>query len=175
MTGHFFPFYNYYTICYPVCTARTQGVLLPKQEKVLFLMKDFAQNSCRVALVQAGPVMFDKAATVERALALIEEAAGQGAQLIVFPESFIPCYPYGMTFGFTVGARKEEAREDWLRYYNNPVVVPGPEAQLLGDATKKTGTYISIGITERDSVNATLYCTNLIFAPDGIWPPSTES
>ena len=67
-------------------------------------MKDFAQNSCRVALIQAGPVMFDKAATVERALALIEEAAGQGAQLIVFPESFIPCYPYGMTFGFTVGA-----------------------------------------------------------------------
>ena len=130
-------------------------------------MKDFAQNSCRVALIQAGPVMFDKAATVERALALIEEAAGQGAQLIVFPESFIPCYPYGMTFGFTVGARKEEAREAWLRYYNNSVVVPGPEPQLLGDAAKKTGTYISIGITERDSVNATLYCTNLIFAPDG--------
>lgn len=39
-------------------------------------MKDFAQNSCRVALIQAGPVMFDKAATVERALALIKEAAG---------------------------------------------------------------------------------------------------
>lgn len=76
MTSHFFPFYNYYTMCYPVCTARTQDGLLLKQEKESLFMKDFAQNSCRVALIQAGPVMFDKAATVERALALIKEAAG---------------------------------------------------------------------------------------------------
>ena len=72
-----------------------------------------------------------------------------------------------MTFGFTVGARTQAGREDWKRYYDNSVVVPGPETARLGDAAKRARAYVSIGITERDMVNATLYCTNLIFAPDG--------
>jgi nitrilase len=111
--------------------------------------------------------MFDKTATVDKAISLIEEAASQNAELIVFPESFIPCYPYGMTFGFTVGARTAAGREDWKRYYDGSVVVPGPETEQLGEAAKKANAYVSIGITERDAVNATLYCTNLIFSPDG--------
>ena len=131
-------------------------------------MKDIEKDICRIALVQAGPVMFDKAATTANAIRAVEEAAGNGAELIVFPESYIPCYPYGMTFGFTVGARTQAVREDWKRYYDNSVVVPGSETELLGEAAKKAHAYVSIGITERDEVNATLYCTNLIFTPDGI-------
>lgn len=130
-------------------------------------MKDLQKKTCRIALVQAAPVMFDKTATTAKAISLIEEAGTRGAELIVFPESFIPCYPYGMTFGFTVGARTEDGRLDWKRYYDNSVVVPGPETKLLGEAAKKAGAYVSMGITERDSINATLYCTNLIFSPDG--------
>lgn len=130
-------------------------------------MKDIEKNICRIALVQASPIMFDKAATTDAAVCAIEEAANNGAELIVFPESYIPCYPYGMTFGFTVGARTQAGREDWKRYYDASVVVPGPETKRLGEAAKKASAYVSIGITERDAVNATLYCTNLIFAPDG--------
>lgn len=130
-------------------------------------MKDIEKNTCRIALVQASPVMFDKTATTDAAIRAIEEAANNGAELIVFPESYIPCYPYGMTFGFTVGARTQAGREDWKRYYDASVVVPGPETERLGEAAKEAGAYVSIGITERDAVNATLYCTNLIFAPDG--------
>ncbi|MCI8419503.1 MAG: carbon-nitrogen hydrolase family protein [Oscillospiraceae bacterium] len=130
-------------------------------------MKDIEKNTCRIALVQASPVMFDKAATTDAAVRAIEEAADNGAELIVFPESYIPCYPYGMTFGFTVGARTQAGREDWKRYYDASVVVPGPETERLGAAAQKANAYVSIGITERDAVNATLYCTNLIFAPDG--------
>jgi len=130
-------------------------------------MKDLKQKNCRIALVQAGPVMFDKTATTEAAVQAIEKAAEQKAELIVFPESFIPCYPYGMTFGFTVGARTDPGRKDWKRYYDNSVVVPGPETTALGKAAQNAHAYVSIGITERDPVNSTLYCTNLIFAPDG--------
>ena len=68
-------------------------------------MKDL-KDTCRIAVVQAAPVLFDKAACVDKALGLIAEAGGQGAELIVFPELFIPCYPYGMSFGFTVGHRE---------------------------------------------------------------------
>lgn len=130
-------------------------------------MNDLQKSTCRVAVVQGSPVMFDKKATISKALRSIEEAAKEGAELIVFPESFIPCYPYGLTFGFTVGARTADGRKDWKRYYDSSVVVPGPETELLGQAAKKAGAYVSIGITERDRVNATLYCTNLIFSPEG--------
>lgn len=67
------------------------------------------QSPCRIAVVQAAPVLFDKDACLAKALRLIDEAAAHGAELIVFPELFIPGYPYGMTFGFTVGSRTERA------------------------------------------------------------------
>lgn len=74
-------------------------------------MKDL-QKSCKIAVVQAAPVLFDKKACVEKAVALIKECAENKAELIVFPELFIPGYPYGMTFGFTVGSRNEAGRKD---------------------------------------------------------------
>ena len=67
-------------------------------------MRDL-RESCRIAVVQAAPVMFDKAACTVKAVELIRAAAAERAELIVFPELFIPGYPYGMTFGFTVGSR----------------------------------------------------------------------
>lgn len=129
-------------------------------------MKDFAKDVCRVAVVQESPVLFDKEATTKKAVQLIEEAGKQKADLIVFPESFIPCYPYGMTFGFTVSARTNDGRLDWKRYYDHSVVVPGEETKLLGEAAKKANAYVSIGITERDALNATLYCKNILTHPN---------
>ena len=129
-------------------------------------MKDLKKD-LRAAIVQAAPVMFDKKATTEKAVKLIAEAGKNGAELIVFPESFIPCYPYGLTFGFTVGSRNKDGRTDWKVYYDNSVVVPGEETDMIGKAAKEAGAYVSIDITERDATNSTLYCTNLIFSPEG--------
>ena len=129
-------------------------------------MKDL-KNTCRIALVQATPVMFDKAKGLEKTLGLIEEAAAQKAELIVFPELFIPGYPYGMTFGFTVGSRNADGRKDWKVYYDNSILVPGPETEALGEAAKKANAYLSIGVSERVEESATLYNTNIIFNPNG--------
>ena len=93
-------------------------------------MRDL-KNTCRVAVVQATPVMFRKDKCLEKALRLIDEAAGEGAELIVFPELFIPGYPYGMTFGFTVGSRRADGRQDWKQYYDNSLLADGPEMQQL--------------------------------------------
>ena len=122
---------------------------------------------CRVAVVQAAPVLFDTAAGLEKALGLIREAAENGAELVVFPELFLPCYPYGMTFGFTVGHREESGRADWKRYYDNSLLVPGPETEALAAAAREAGLWLSIGVSERAAESGTLYNTNLIFAPDG--------
>ena len=129
-------------------------------------MKDL-QSSCRLALVQAEPVLFDCNASLQKALLLIHQAAENGAELIVFPELFIPGYPIGMNFGFSVGKRTEPGREDWLRYYHASLVRGGPEFRQLADEAVRTGAYISLGFSERDEVLGTLYNSNVIFEPDG--------
>ncbi len=131
-------------------------------------MKDL-KNTCRIALVQAEPVMFDKGASLDKALELIAEAAEQKAELIVFPELFIPGYPIGMTFGFTIGKRSEEGRKDWKRYYDASMVAGDEEFARLAEAAKSVGAYVSIGFSERDAISGTLYNSNVIFEPSGAY------
>ena len=80
------------------------------------------EKKLRAAIVQAAPVFFDKQATLQKVVHQ-SRSGRNGAQLIVFPESLVPCYPYGLTFGFTVGSRSEAERADWKRYYDQAVVV----------------------------------------------------
>ena len=86
------------------------------------------KDICKIAVVQASPVMFDAGACTDKAVELIERASrkekdGSHAELIVFPELFIPGYPYGMTFGFTgrkPQRRRQKRLEDILRQlYSN--------------------------------------------------------
>ena len=129
-------------------------------------MKDL-NSYCRLAIVQAAPVMFDKDACLEKAIRLIEEAAQNGAELIVFPELFLPGYPYGMTFGYTVGSRKEPGRADWKIYYDNSILSNGAEMQQLIDCAKRLDVYLSFGYSERDAQTATLYNSNMLISPQG--------
>ena len=129
-------------------------------------MKDLEKN-CKIALVQAEPVMFDKEASLKKALELIDKASEKKPDLVVFPELFIPGYPIGMNFGFSMGKRTEEGRSDWKRYYDASVVAGGPEFAALSEKAAEHGIYISLGFSERDAVSGTLYNSNVIFEPDG--------
>ena len=124
---------------------------------------------CRVALVQAEPVLFDKGACVDKTIKYIEEAAANKAELIVFPELFIPGYPIGMNFGFSMGKRTADGRVDWKRYYDASMCVGDEEFLRLAEAAKKACAYVSIGFSEQDEVSGTLYNSNVIFSPDGTW------
>jgi len=119
----------------------------------------------RVAVVQAGPVPFDRPRTLARALSLIAEAAAQGAELLVFPEAFLTAYPKGLDFGARVGMRSPEGRREFRRYFESAVDVPGPETESLAAAASKHGVYLVIGAIEREI--GTLYCTALFFGPEG--------
>ena len=129
-------------------------------------MKDL-QKKLRVALVQATPVMFNKDATIDKVCAQIREAGQNGAELIVFPESLIPCYSYGLTYGFTVGSRRADGRQDWKHYYDNSLLSDGPEMQRLVAKAAERNVYLSMGYSERDAVTGTLYNSNMMIAPDG--------
>lgn len=123
----------------------------------------------RAAVVQAGPVLMDREATTAKAMRLIGEAAAVGARLIVFPEAFIPAYPWGVRFGTHVGGRTPAGRREWARYWANAVDVPGPATDAIGAAARQAGAYVAIGVIERDQTysRGTLYCTLLYFGPDG--------
>lgn len=129
-------------------------------------MRDLKRN-CRLALVQAAPIMFHKERCLDKALELIGRCAENGAELIVFPELFIPGYPYGMNFGFAVGSRSAPGREDWKTYYDNSILAFGAEMDRLSRAAVELGVYISIGYSERDELTATLYNSNMLLSPEG--------
>jgi nitrilase len=67
-------------------------------------------SQVKVAVVQASPVMFDREATVEKTCRLVQEAAGKGAKLVLFPEAFIPAYPKGLSFGTVIGRHRQSNR-----------------------------------------------------------------
>ena len=123
----------------------------------------------KAAVVQAAPVLFNREASVEKAVRLTQEAAAQGAQLILFPEAFIPAYPRGLSFGTVVGSRSPQGRLTWQTYWANAVDIPGPAVEALGAAARQANAYLAIGVIERDgeSSRGTLYCTLLYFGPDG--------
>lgn len=125
------------------------------------------KNFCKIALVQAEPVLFNKKESLKKALNYINESAVHNPDLIVFPELFIPGYPVGMNFGFSIGKRTQAGREDWKRYYDASIVPGDDEFKELAEAAKKSKAYISIGFSERDAISATLYNSNVIFEPNG--------
>lgn len=125
------------------------------------------KNPCKIAVIQATPVIFDKEKGLAKTLGLIDECAANGAELIVFPELFIPGYPYGMTYGFKIGSRSENGRKDWKKYYDNSLLADGEEMKKIAERAIKHKVFISIGYSERDAMNATLYNSNMFISPDG--------
>ena len=122
-------------------------------------------TTTRVAVVQAASVVFDREATLARAHALTQQAAGQGARVVLFPEAFVGGYPKGLDFGARVGSRTAAGRDDFLRYHAGAVEVPGPATESLGAAARAADAYLVVGVVEREG--GTLYCTVLFFGPDG--------
>jgi nitrilase len=117
------------------------------------------------AVVQSSPVVFETKATLAKVRDLTGDAARRGAKLVVFPEAFIASYPKGLDFGARVGLRSSKGRDDFRRYFDSAIAVPGPATEELSRTAKASGVHLVIGVIERDI--GTLYCTILFFAPDG--------
>jgi nitrilase len=121
------------------------------------------ENALRVACVQAEPVVFDRDATIGKLAVLAREASENGAQLALFPETFVPVYPTNrwvreLSHG-TDGAKL------WGRLAQQSVELPGPAAAAIAAAVRDAGIWVAVGVNELE--RGTIYNTLLLFAPDG--------
>ena len=119
----------------------------------------------KAAVVQSSSVVFEPKATLAKVRELTANAAKGGAKLVVFPEAFVSAYPKGLDFGARVGMRTAQGRDDFRKYFDSAIDVPGLATEQLGRTARENGVYLVIGIIERDI--GTLYCTVVFFAPDG--------
>src|SRR5437588_11239339 len=117
----------------------------------------------RVAVVQAAPVVLDLDATVDKTIALIEEASAQGAKLIAFPESFIPGYPWQIWLGAPAWAI---GRGFVQRYFDNSLAFDSPQAEKICSAVKRAKLTAVLGLSERDG--GSLYIAQWLLGPDGV-------
>lgn len=113
----------------------------------------------RVAVAQLGSVLFDTPATLDRMAAMCEEAARKDVEFIVFPEALIGGYPKGSDVGTRIGMRAPEGRDEFRRYYEAAIAIPGPETARIGEMAAAMGAWMVVGVIERDG--GTLYCTAL--------------
>ncbi|MBS0327939.1 MAG: carbon-nitrogen hydrolase family protein [Proteobacteria bacterium] len=117
----------------------------------------------KVAAAHAAPVYLDRAATVQKALSIIDEAARNGAQLVVFPESFIPGFPLWAALWAPID------NHDWFkRMVASSILVDGPEMAELRASSRRNGVFVSIGISE--STRASVGCiwnSNVLIGDDG--------
>jgi nitrilase len=117
----------------------------------------------RVAAVQASYVLMDRDATIDRVAALTASAAREGAQLVVFPEVFVPGTPLWIdTQPIWDG---DEERFGLLA--RNAVVIGDPASDRLAAIAAEHGVWLVVGVDEREAHGATIYNTVLYFAPDG--------
>lgn len=114
----------------------------------------------RAAAVQLSPVLFSCEGTTEKVLQAIAKAAEQGVQIIVFPETFIPYYPY-----FSFIQPPVLMGKDHMRLYEEAVTVPGVVTDAVSHAAQTHNMVVVLGINERD--HGSLYNTQLIFDTDG--------
>ena len=114
----------------------------------------------KAAAIQITPDLAGGAGTVDRVCDAIDRAAAQGVELAVFPETFIPYYPY-----FSFVAPPVLAGKEHMRLYDHAVEVPGPVTEQLASAAAQYGMALVVGVNEREG--GSLYNAQLIFDTDG--------
>lgn len=121
------------------------------------------QKTFRLAAAQAASVLFDKAASTEKACRLIAEAGKGGADLVAFGETWLPGYPF-----WVEGQVQDLTWEASATYIENAIRIGGPETDALCAAARDAGTDVVIGVAEIDpATEGAVYCTALSIGREG--------
>ena len=117
----------------------------------------------KVAAAHAAPVYMDKGATTRKAISIIEEAAKHGAELVVFPESFIPGFPVWASLWAPI------YNHEWFKkMIANSILIDGPEITAISAAAKRLGIFVSLGFSEATPISVgCIWNSNIIIGDDG--------
>lgn len=118
----------------------------------------------KVTVAQTAPVFFNKEETLLK-LEKIARTHSNSSDLLLFPESFVPGYPRGFSFGTKVGSRSEEGRQLYRSYFENSIDLSGNDRTRLEKLAKETSTYLIIGATEKVEKSGSLYCSMIYVSP----------
>ncbi len=118
------------------------------------------KKTVRVAAVQISPDLTSREKTLAKVLDAIGDAAGKGAEMVVFPETFVPWYPY---FSFVLPPVL--SGREHIRLYEEAVTIPSAATDAVAAAARAHGVVVVLGINERD--HGSLYNAQLVFDADG--------
>uniref|UniRef100_A0A7E4VME4 CN hydrolase domain-containing protein n=1 Tax=Panagrellus redivivus TaxID=6233 RepID=A0A7E4VME4_PANRE len=127
---------------------------------------DLFSRKIKIAVAQAGSYIFDTPRTLEKLEDMTVQAAQSGAQLILFPETFIGGYPKGIDFGVQMGLPKLDGREEFKRYFDHAISYAGKESDFIAEVACKCKIMIAVGVVEKEGT--TLFssvCIQIYLAP----------
>ncbi|MDQ3067647.1 MAG: carbon-nitrogen hydrolase family protein [Actinomycetota bacterium] len=126
------------------------------------------RNRVTAACIQVEPAILDRAGTLDRVAERTAEAAGAGATLVVFPETFIPAYPSSVWAKALAGWGEPGAKEAFALLHRESLELPGPDADRLAATAEEHGVWLVIGVNELDPERpGTIYNSLLYYSPDG--------
>jgi len=126
------------------------------------------ERAVTVACVQAEPVILDRERTLDKLEGLAAQAAGNGAELVVFPETFVPVYPSYRWAKAFAGWQDTGAKETFARIAQNSIAVGSPSEQRLAACARELGVWLVTGVNEVEPERpGTIYNALLYHAPDG--------
>jgi nitrilase len=127
-------------------------------------MRERVQAAC----VQVEPAILDRERTIDKVATLTAEAAAAGAQLVVFPETFVPAYPSSRWAKALAGWAEPGAKEAFALLRRESLEVPGAAERRLGEIAREHGVWLVTGVNELDPERpGTIYNSLLYHAPDG--------
>ncbi len=120
----------------------------------------------RVAAVQAAPVWLDRAKTIEVVVDSIAAAAAGGAEVVAFPETFLPGYPVWVDMTDAASWENPRQKDAYAWYVDQAVDLAGAEFELVVNAVKDHGVFAYVGVVERSASAGSVYCTLVAIHPD---------
>jgi len=126
------------------------------------------ERAVKVACVQAEPAILDREATLDRLEQLAAEAAGNGAELVVFPETFIPVYPSSRWAKAFAGWENDGAKRVFAQIAQNSIAVGSPSERRIAAAAQELGVWLVTGVNEVEPERpGTIYNSLLYHSPAG--------
>src|SRR5215469_6001050 len=126
------------------------------------------ERQVKVACAQVEPVVLDREATLDRLEKVAAEAAREGAELVVFPETFVPVYPSSLWAKAFAGWDGTGAKETFARLAQESVAVGSPAERRIAAAAQELGIWIVTGVNEVEPERpGTIYNSLLYHSPAG--------